>query len=112
MVSFTKIEIVAVMIVVQDILFLELKVELPMVFEMDNRGAVDIANSWSADGRIHHVDMHSYFLLKLKDQGLLVIRYIPRDSNADTFMKNVTSSTFNHHMPLSAGINEYIQEQG
>jgi hypothetical protein len=49
----------------QDMLFvynilksLGLKIQLPMVLEMDNKGAVDLANtnSWSVGGRTGHVD--------------------------------------------------------
>jgi hypothetical protein len=32
---------------------LGLKVQLPMVLEMDNKGAVNLANSWSVGGCIH-----------------------------------------------------------
>jgi hypothetical protein len=60
----------------QDMLFvynilksLGLKVQLPMVLEMDNKGAVDLANSWSVGGRTHHVDVRMYFLRELKDDG-------------------------------------------
>ncbi len=66
--------------VAQDMLYiyrllesLELEVELPMVLKMDNSSAVDIANSWSVGGRMLHVNVHNYFLRKIKDQGLLVI---------------------------------------
>jgi hypothetical protein len=41
---------------------LELEVELPMVLEMDNSRAVEIANSWSVGGRMRHVDVRNYFL--------------------------------------------------
>lgn len=34
-----------------------LQVEMPMVLEMDNKGAVDMANNWSAGGRTHHIWM-------------------------------------------------------
>ena len=30
---------------------MELKVELPMVLKIDNSGAVDLTNNWSAGGR-------------------------------------------------------------
>jgi hypothetical protein len=52
-----------------------------MVLKMGNSGAVDVANSWSVGGRMHCNDVHNYFLRKLKDQGLLIIRYIVRDDN-------------------------------
>ena len=88
---------------------LELEVELPMVLEMDNLGAVDIANSWSVGGRMRHVDVCNYFLRKLKDQGLLVIRHIAGESNdADIFTKNVTSAVFKRQIPLYVGEDEYV----
>ena len=52
-------EIAAGVMVAQDMLYvyrlmesLELEVKLPMILEMDNSGAVDIANSWSVEGRV------------------------------------------------------------
>ena len=47
-----------------------------MVLKMDNSGAVDIANSWIVSGRTCHVDVQNYFLRKLKDKGLLVIKLL------------------------------------
>ena len=51
----TGAKIAAGVMVAQDMLYtyhllesLKLEVELPMVLEMDNAGAVDIANSWSS----------------------------------------------------------------
>ena len=32
-----------------------LEVELPMILEDDNKGAVDICNSWTVGGRTHHM---------------------------------------------------------
>ena len=55
---------------------LELKVELPMILEMDHSGAVDITNSWSIGGNTCHVDVCNYFLHELKDKGMLVIKHI------------------------------------
>ena len=67
-----------------------------MVLEMDNSGAVDIANRWSVGGRTRHGDLCNYFLHELKDQGLLVIKNIPRDKNdANILTKNVRSAVFN-----------------
>jgi hypothetical protein len=54
MLSVSEAEIAAGVMVAQDMLYvyrllesLELEVELPMILEMDNSRAVDIANSWS-----------------------------------------------------------------
>ena len=113
-------EIAVGVMVAQDMLYiyrllesLELEVKLPMVLEMDNSGAVDIANSWSVDGRMRHVDVRNYFLHELKDQGLLVIRHITGESNDDDiFTKNVTSVIFDRHMPLYVGHDKYVSDQG
>jgi hypothetical protein len=80
-----------------------------MILEMDNSGAVDIANSWSVGGRTRYVDVLNYFLRELKDQGLLVIKHIAGDKNdADIFTKNVTSAIFNKHVPLYVGTDKYV----
>jgi hypothetical protein len=34
-----------------------LKVKLPMILEMDNKGAVDLANNWIIGGRTRHVNV-------------------------------------------------------
>ena len=117
--SVTEAKIAAGVMAAQDMLYiyrllgsLELEVELPMILEMDNSGAVDIANSWSVGGRMHHVDVRNYFFQELMDQGLLVIRHIAGEqSNADIFTKNVTSAIFDRHVPLYVGTDEYVSAQ-
>jgi hypothetical protein len=47
---------------------LGLKVRLPMILEMDNKGAVHLANSWSVGGHTRHVDVRMFFLQELKDR--------------------------------------------
>ena len=78
----TEVENAAGVMVAQDMLHvyhllesLELNIELPIMLEMDNSGAVDIANSWSVRGRMCHMDLYNYFLHELKDHGILVIGY-------------------------------------
>jgi hypothetical protein len=88
---------------------LEVELPLPMILEMDNSGAVDIANSWSVGGRMRHVDVRNYFLQELIDQGLLVIKHIAGEQHdADIFTKNVMSAIFNKHVPLYVGTDEYV----
>jgi len=83
-----------------------------MLLEMDNSGAVDIANSWSVGGRTRHGDVRNYFLRELKDQGLLVIKHIAGEENdADIFTKNVTSAILNKHVPWYVGTDEYLTAQ-
>jgi hypothetical protein len=61
--STTEVETYAGIICVQDMLYMDnvleslrLKVKLPMVLEMDNQGAVYLANNWSIGGKTRHID--------------------------------------------------------
>ena len=82
-----------------------------MVFKMDNSGAVDISNSWSDGGRTRHINVRNFFLCKLKDQGLIVVKHIHGDMNdMDIFTKNVTASIFNHHIPMYVGVDKYLDQ--
>ena len=54
---------------------LELSVELPMVLEIDNRGAVDLLNSWAVGGRTRHVGDEAKLstgIERTRDHGLPV----------------------------------------
>jgi hypothetical protein len=67
-----------------------LKEKLPMILEMDNMGAVDLANNWSVGGRTRHVNVRQCFLWELKESKVLDIRWIKGSENdADAFTKNL-----------------------
>ena len=46
---------------------LGLDMELPMILEIDNRGAVDLINSWSVGGRTRHTTIQFNYLHELKE---------------------------------------------
>ena len=50
-----------------------LKVKLPMILEVDNKGAFDLANNWSVGGRTQHVDVRKNYLRELKEPGILIV---------------------------------------
>ena len=50
----------------------ELQVEKPMILEMDNKGAIDLANNWSTGGQTRHVEVGQYFLRNSKSKGWLL----------------------------------------
>eukprot|EP00956_Cyclotella_meneghiniana_P017441 scaffold28424_cov41-Cyclotella_meneghiniana.AAC.1 len=87
-----------------------LKVKLPMVLEMDNKGAVDLANNYSVGGRTRHVDARFFYLRELKEEeGLMVIKHVPGiENDADIFTKNVDAQTFERHLPAFVGYDEYM----
>jgi hypothetical protein len=68
-----------------------LKVELPMILEMDNKGAVNHVNSFSVRGCTRHINVKQCFLQELKEAKVSVVKWIPgseneADSSQRTFM--------------------------
>ncbi len=53
-----------------------LKVKLPMILEMDNKGGVDLANNWSIGGCTRHVDVRQCFLRELKESKVMDIKWV------------------------------------
>ena len=112
--SVTEAESAAGVMVAQDMLYvyrllesIGLSVELSMLLEIDNKGAVDLANNWSVGEQTHHVDVRNHFLHELKDEGLIVVKHVPGDENEeDIFTKNTTASVLNKHMPKFVGIDK------
>ena len=79
-------------------------VEFPMILEVDNQGAVDLANNWSAGGRTRHVDVRQNFLRKLKENGILLVKWIHDPTNdADLHTKNLTAVDFEKHIAVYTG---------
>jgi hypothetical protein len=75
-----------------------LQVELPMILNIDNRGAVDLSNNWSVGGRTRHMDVRYYFLRELKEEGLIHVMWKDGSKmSADIFTKNATGPIFNKH---------------
>ena len=85
-----------------------LLVELPMILGVDNQGTFDLANNWSADGRTRHVDVRQNFLRKLKEDGILIVKWISGPTNnADLHTKNLADSDFENHAAVYIGKDEY-----
>ena len=98
--SVTEAELSAAVSCVQDMLFVKsileslgLKVELPMIIEVDNKGGKDYIDSWSVGGRMRHIQTKFHFLRELKEQGIIAVKWISTDSNtADVFTKNLNGA--------------------
>ena len=48
-----------------------LQVESPIVLIIDNSGAVDLANNWSAGGRTRHIGTRYFFIRDMKEAGII-----------------------------------------
>ena len=69
-----------------------------MIIEYDNKGAVDICNTWTVGGRTKHIDVRYYFLRELKEEGVLEFHWIEGKRNStDLFTKNLPNPLFTKH---------------
>jgi hypothetical protein len=95
-----------------------LKVKHHMLLEMDNKGAVDLANNWSVGGRTRHVNVQQCFLRELKETKIMDIRWIKGSENdADVFTKNLDGPVFEKCIKTLVGQdvcmkNQATSEQG
>jgi hypothetical protein len=104
-------ELNAAVLCVQDMLYqkntlelIGLKVEYPMVLEMDNRGAINLINSFSVGGCMQHINVKQCFLRELKEAKILVVKWIPGSENeADIFTKNLDGPIFKRYADLLLG---------
>jgi hypothetical protein len=95
----------------QDMLFtmrvvesLGLKVAKPMILQVDNKGVHNLAHNWSIGGRTWHIDVRINFLQELKEEGILVLEWIPGNENAsDLFTKNLHGPLFEKHTATFVG---------
>jgi hypothetical protein len=116
--SVTETESATGVMVAQDMVYsfklldsIGLSVELLILLETDNNGAVDLANNWSVRGQTCHVDVQTHFLYELKDEGLIVVKHVSGDENeADIFTKNTAAPVFNRHIPKFIEVDKYTKE--
>jgi hypothetical protein len=84
-----------------------LQVQLPMILEIDNKGAKDLIDNWSVGGRLRHVEVKQFFLRELKEQGLLKVKWLCSESNtSDMFTKNLGGPLFTQHTSAICGPDE------
>jgi hypothetical protein len=87
-----------------------LKVKKPMILEIDNKGAVGLANNWSVGGRTRHVEVRMYFLRELKEAGIIHTRWLRgEDMTSDLFTKNLARPLFEKHAKAFVGNDEYMK---
>ena len=83
--------------------------ELPMILEIDNKGAVDLANIWIAGGYTRHVDVRQNAIRKFKEEGILLVKWIPSPTDdADLYTKNLTGMDFKKHIKVYTGKDIYL----
>ena len=93
---------------------LGLKVKMPMILEVDNTGAIDLANNWSSSTRTKHIDVRHHFLRELVDCGVIKLKFVRSEENvSDIFTKNLAGPLFHKHAKTLCGDdgNEIIENE-
>jgi hypothetical protein len=115
--SVTEAELFAATSNAQDMMYVKrllesirLRVHLPMILEVDNKGAVDLVNNFSVGGRTGHIETRQYYIRELKEQGVIsVIWKAGSEISSDMYTKNLGRREFGKHAAEYVGNDEYMQ---
>jgi hypothetical protein len=113
--SVTEAELFAGCNCAQDMMFvmrilnsMGLKVKLPMVLQMENKGAINLVYNWSSAGRTRHICTKVNFLPELKESLHLIVKWIPRETNlTDMCTKNIGGAFFKEFVEVYCGKDDY-----
>ena len=114
--SVTESLLIAAVTVVQFMLYFmnllymfELKVNLPIILEIDNKGHVNLISNWSVLECIRHIDVKKNFMCELKQEGIIkAIQKASEDNSSDLFRKNLRGPSFEKHAKECVGINKHM----
>ena len=71
---------------------------LPILVQVDNEAAVDLANGWTVGGNMKHSEVRLMYLQELKQRGIILVEWHPTDENeSDIVTKNVDNNLFRKH---------------
>ena len=77
---------------------MRIEVELLIRVNVDNIGAIFLAENQNSSDRTKHVDIRYHFIRQyIKDGTIMVVFVRSSENDSDIFMKNVTSETFSRH---------------
>jgi hypothetical protein len=89
-----------------------LKVKLPMILTIDNKGTVDLINNNSVGRRTRHVETRQYYLRGLKEEGTISAIWGPGVNNcADLYTKNLARPEFEKHVRVFVGHDNFMKQQ-
>ena len=81
---------------------------MPMILEVNNMGAIDLANNWSSSMRTKHINVRHHFLRELVDCGVIKLKFVRSEENvSDIFTKNLAGPLFQKHAKALCRDDEY-----
>jgi hypothetical protein len=85
--------------VVQILETLKIKAQMPIIVQVDNIGAIFMAENNSATSRTRHVDGQYHFIREFVEDNFNKIIFVKTEENkADIFTKNISSDVYDRHM--------------
>jgi hypothetical protein len=83
---------------VQLLLFIDVKLKLPVQVKVDNMGAIYMSENSTPSSRTRHADIRQKFTADLQDKGLIKVDFVrSEDNTSDILTKNVSVDLFNYH---------------
>ena len=77
--------------IIQVLLIMGVKVEIPVKVCVDNMGAIYMSESSTSTTRTRHMDIRFKYVNNLQDQGLIKVDFVKSEENhSDVMTKNVT----------------------
>jgi len=77
---------------------MKIEIELPIRVNVDNIGAIFLAENQNSSDHTKHVDIRYHFIWQYIKDGKIMIEFVHSSENdSDIFTKNVTSETFSRH---------------
>jgi len=103
--SSTEAEYVAISEVAQEILFIagilkfmDIEIEFPIIVNVDNIGAIYLAQTATTGNRTKHIDTRYHFVREYIERGVLKIVFVRSANNdADIFTKNLPTDLYLKH---------------
>jgi hypothetical protein len=75
-----------------------IELQLPIILQVDNTGAIYLANNYSTGPRTKHIDIRAHFVRELIVDGTLKIIFVKsEDNDADILTKNTSEELYEKH---------------
>jgi hypothetical protein len=78
---------------------MQIKVQLPIIVNVDNVGAIFMTENVTATSRTRHVDARYHYVREFVAEGFLNIIFVKSaDNRSDMFTKNVSADVLGFHV--------------
>lgn len=81
-----------------------IQLEFPIIINVDNTGAIFIANNYAVGQRTKHIDVRTHFVREFIEDGIIKVIFVrSEDNEADIHTKNTSEDLFEKHSSKTVG---------